>query len=105
MCYSAPMTETIFTKHPGKGRSGREISRQKYDVMRIAITEVLALKGELTHDELVDAVTERLQKSRFMGDIPWYAETVKLDLEARKIIQRVKSDKKDKYKLWPELKI
>ncbi len=99
------MVKTIFTKHPQKGRSGREISQEKYDIIRIALTETLALKSPLTHEELMRGIEQRLSKTPFPGDVRWYGETVKLDLEARKIIQRLKEGKKDRYQLWPELPI
>ena len=87
--------EKVITKHP-LGKTGRNISRQKYDIVKKAI--VLVLKGnELTHTELFDQLNKRL-KNRFAGDVGWYGETVKLDLEARKIIER-SSSKPQKYRL------
>ena len=77
--------EKILTKHP-LGKSGKNISKQKYDIMKNVLMEVLT-GNELTHDELMVLVNNRL-KGRFTGNISWYAETVKLDLEARKIIKR-----------------
>jgi hypothetical protein len=90
------MLETkILTKHP-LGKSGKNISREKYDRLKRAIVTALA-RRELTHTELF----ERLDKSlagKFDGNISWYAETVKLDLEARKLIERT-SSKPPKYRL------
>ena len=87
--------EIVITKHP-LGKTGRNISRQKYDTVKKAI--LLVLKGnELTHTELFDQLNKRL-KNRFAGDVSWYGETVKLDLEARKIIER-SSSKPQKYRL------
>jgi hypothetical protein len=37
-------------------------------------------------------------KDKFSGNISWYGETVKLDLEAKKIIERTAS-KPQKYRL------
>jgi hypothetical protein len=100
------MTETIFTKHPQKGRSGREISKQKYDIVRSAITEVLAVAANpLSQERLMRALEERLSKTPFPGDVRWYSEVVKLDLEARKLIRRVKDGKKEAYELWPDIRI
>jgi hypothetical protein len=39
-------------------------------------------------------------KNKFSGNISWYGETVKLDLEARKTIERT-SSKPQKYRLKP----
>jgi hypothetical protein len=89
--------EKILTKHP-LGKSGKNIDRQKYEMLKKAILSALQNK-ELTHTELFNKVNKSL-KSNFSGNISWYAETVKLDLEARKIVQRT-SSKPQKYRLKP----
>ena len=87
--------EKILTKHP-LGKSGKNIDKQNYETLKGAILSALRSK-ELTHTELLDRVDKSL-KSKFSGNINWYAETVKLDLEARKIIERT-SSKPQKYRL------
>jgi hypothetical protein len=87
--------EKIITKHP-LGKSGKKISKQKYETLRKAILSALRNK-ELTHTELFNHLNKSL-KSRFSGNVSWYGETVKLDLEARKIIERT-SAKPQKYRL------
>ena len=87
--------EKILTKHP-LGKSGKNISRQKYDTLKGAILSALKNK-ELTHTELFDHLNKSL-KGQFSGNISWYGETVKLDLEARKIIER-RVSKPQKYRL------
>ena len=89
--------EKILTKHP-LGKSGKNINRQKYEAVKEAILSALRDK-ELTHTELFDQMNKSL-KSKFSGNISWYGETVKLDLEARKIIERT-SSKPQKYRLQP----
>ena len=84
----------ILTKHP-LGKSGRNIDKEKYDTLKEAILSTLQGR-ELTHDELFERLHKRVKK--FSGSIAWYAETVKLDLEARKIIERT-STKPQKYRL------
>jgi Family of unknown function (DUF6958) len=86
--------QKILTKHPS-GKSGRNIDRQKYDTLKEAIMSTLQGK-ELTHDVLFDRLQKRVKK--FSGNVAWYAETVKLDLEARKMIERT-SSKPQKYRL------
>jgi hypothetical protein len=55
--------EKILTKHP-LGKSGRNISKHKYETMKQAIVEVLRNK-ELTHTELFNQRTSsRPQKYR-----------------------------------------
>lgn len=80
--------EKILTKHP-LGKSGRNISKAKYDTVKAAMLKILQSK-ELTHTELMEQMNRTLEK-KFQDNISWYSETVKLDLEARKVIQRTAS--------------
>ena len=91
--------DKIITKHP-LGKTGRNISRQKYDTLKRAIFSLLK-DGELTHTELFNQLNKSL-KNGFPGNVSWYGETVKLDLEAQKIIERTAS-KPQKYRLKTEL--
>jgi Family of unknown function (DUF6958) len=87
--------EKILTKHP-LGKSGKNISKQKYHTLKEAI--LLALQNrELTHTELFSQLKKCLT-SKFTGNVSWYGETVKLDLEARKIIERT-SSRPQRYRL------
>jgi len=88
-------TEKILTKHP-LGKSGKNIDRKKYDTLRNAILSALQ-NNDLTHTELVSRINKNL-KGKFSGNINWYGETIKLDLEARKLIERTTS-KPQKYRL------
>ena len=87
--------EKILTKHPS-GKSGRNIDRQKYEMIKLAILSALKNR-ELTHTELFEQLRQRLE-NKFSANISWYGETVKLDLEARKRIERTPS-KPQKYRL------
>jgi uncharacterized protein (DUF2461 family) len=87
--------EKILTKHP-LGKSGKNIDKQKYETLKKAILSALQ-KKELTHTELFTHLNKAL-KGKFSGNISWYGETVKLDLEARKTIERT-SAKPAKYRL------
>ena len=87
--------DTIQTKHPA-GKSGRNISREKYDAIKKAIVTALSDR-ELTHDELMTALRRKLDRT-FDGNVSWYGETVKLDLEARRTLERTGS-KPQRYKL------
>ena len=88
-------SEKIMTKHP-LGKSGKNIDRKKYDTLKKAILSALR-KNELTHIELFSCLNRSL-KGQLSGNISWYGETVKLDLEAKKIIERTAS-KPQKYRL------
>lgn len=87
--------EKILTKHP-LGKSGKNIDRNKYDTLKKAILSALR-KNELTHTELFSRLNKNL-KDKFSGNISWYGETVKLDLEAKKMIERTAS-KPQRYRL------
>ena len=87
--------EKILTKHP-LGKSGKNIDKQKYETLKKAIVSALRAK-ELTHTELSNQLNKSL-KSKFSGNVSWYGETVKLDLEARKMIERT-SARPQKYRL------
>jgi hypothetical protein len=87
--------EKILTKH-SLGKSGKNIDKQKYEMLKKAILSALKTK-ELTHTELSNRLNKSL-KGKFSGNISWYGETVKLDLEARKMIERT-SSKPQKYRL------
>jgi len=87
----------ILTKHP-LGKSGRNIDRKKYDTLKKAILSALR-KNDLTHTELFSRLNKSL-KGKFSGNISWYGETVKLDLEAKRIVERTASTPQ-KYRLKP----
>ncbi len=87
--------EKILTKHP-LGKKGVNISATKYEQVKKAILAVLR-KKQLTHSELSEQLNQSLA-NKFDGSINWYGETVKLDLESRKIIERT-SSKPPKYRL------
>lgn len=87
--------KTILTQHP-QGKRGKNIARDKYDALAAVMKDALAQR-DLTHAELMNAAIEALT-GKFEGHISWYAETVKLDLEARKEIERTKS-KPERYHL------
>ncbi|MEI9947146.1 MAG: hypothetical protein WDN26_23390 [Chitinophagaceae bacterium] len=86
----------IQTLHPLPGKSNKVISLEKYNKIKDRIISILK-KGELTHTELMEMLYADLSSS-FEGSVHWYGETVKLDLEARKIIKRT-GTKPEKYKI------
>jgi len=84
------------TNPPPIGENGKNIGKENYETIKQAILTVLQDK-ELTHAELFDQLNKSLTGT-FSGNISWYGETVKLDLEARKVIERTPS-KLQKYRL------
>ncbi len=81
------MEERILTLHP-EGKQGVNISKKKYEAIRLAILSILAEQDEILFKDL-PAVVDRQLQGDFDGSISWYVTTVKLDLEARGLIVRV----------------
>lgn len=81
------MSETVMTLHP-EGKQGVAIDGAKYRTIRDAIVEALEESDTLTFSELTESIRADYEES-FDGSIPWYVTTVKLDLEARNIIERI----------------
>jgi hypothetical protein len=79
--------EKILTLHP-ENKQGVNIDKKKYDVIRAAISTVLAEEREILFKDLSPKVTQKLE-GHFDGSISWYVTTVKLDLEARGVLERV----------------
>jgi hypothetical protein len=88
--------EQIQTLHPIPGKTNKRISLEKYNVIKENILSVLK-EDELTHTELMEKLYDSVKES-FEGGVQWYGETVKLDLEARAIIERT-GTKPDRYRL------
>lgn len=81
------MSERIKTLHP-EGKQGVSISKEKYETVREAILKILRDREEISFQELTPAVEDQIGDD-FDGSVPWYTVTVKLDLEARGIIERI----------------
>ncbi len=77
-----------MTLHPQEGKRGVNISKGKYDVIKSAILASLRANEGMTFKDLTEDVARELE-GRFDGSISWYVITVKLDLEARGVIERV----------------
>ncbi len=88
--------EQIQTLHPLPGKTNKRISLEKYNLIKDTILFILK-DAELTHTELMEKLYDNV-KAFFEGGVQWYGEVVKLDLEARKIIERTGS-KPDRYRL------
>ncbi|WP_136466979.1 DUF6958 family protein [Flagellimonas onchidii] len=79
--------EKILTLHP-QGKSGVNILKRRYDFIKNYIVNTISEHGTITFEKLGDMVIEELTNS-FDGKVLWYIVTVKLDLEARGIIERI----------------
>jgi len=89
-------TAQIQTLHPDKNKTNKKISLEKYNTIKENLLIILK-ETELTHTELMERLYQNV-KDEFEGGVQWYGETVKLDLEARKIIERT-GNKPERYRL------
>lgn len=88
--------EQIQTLHPIKGKVNKKISLEKYNFIRNHLLAILNTTI-MTHTDLMETLYQNV-KDDFEGGVQWYGEIIKLDLEARQIIERTKT-KPEKYKL------
>jgi hypothetical protein len=88
--------EYIQTLHPHPGKTNKKIALEKYTFIKENLLRILS-ETEPTHTELMEKLYENV-KDTFEGGVQWYGETVKLDLEARKLIERTQT-KPEKYRL------
>lgn len=86
------MGDRIRTLHPQEGKQGMNIDKEKYEMIRDAILESTRERGVIAFGELPAAVRERVG-SDFEGSVSWYVPTVKLDLEARGLVERIPGKK------------
>ena len=94
---SAGQRRRILTRHP-EGKQGVNISRDKYGAMKAAILRCVRSRREVPLQVVREDVESELQ-GRFEGSVSWYSTTVKLDLEARGILQRVPGERTQRIKL------
>jgi len=82
------MDGKVLLKHP-EDKKGVRIDKRKYDAIRDALLVSLSAHGGvMSHTALDKEVNEKL-RGRLSGSISWYFEGVKLDLEARGLLERV----------------
>lgn len=79
--------EKILTLHP-QGKKGVNILRRRYDVIKKYIIDTIQQEKIISYEELNDRAVSDLATS-FDGKVTWYVVSIKLDLEARKIIERI----------------
>ena len=79
--------EKILTLHP-EGKKGVNILKRRYDIIKDFIINTIKEHGEITFEEVGDKAVAELSDS-FDGKVLWYVVTVKLDLEARDVIERI----------------
>ncbi|MCO6435589.1 MAG: hypothetical protein J5J06_00700 [Phycisphaerae bacterium] len=84
--------ETVLTLNVTPGASGTRIDREKYDRVREAILAVVPRSRDgVAFKSLPKLVAGQVPKALFpaKGSASWYTTVVKLDLEARGLIERI----------------
>ncbi|MDD3557902.1 MAG: hypothetical protein PHW27_04955 [Melioribacteraceae bacterium] len=94
------MNTKIQLRHPD-GKKAITMNQAKYDVIKEALISHLKSNGASTHTEILKSITDNFKKNemKFDGSIEWHMEWVKLDLEARKIINRIADKSPIKFEL------
>jgi hypothetical protein len=84
--------KTIRTRNVNQGLGGTRVSAETYEAVRKAILAALPRNRQgILFKDLPREVVRRADKSLFPreGSASWYTTVVKLDLEARGLIERV----------------
>lgn len=79
--------EKIRTLHP-QGKQGVHILKRRYDQIKDFILTTIASHTEISYGDLTDLAVKELT-DKFDGKVVWYIVSVKLDLEARQLIERI----------------
>lgn len=79
--------ERIMTLHP-QGKKGVNILKRRYDLVKEFIIDTIKEANEITYQD-IDDLAEKELAATFDGKVRWYVVSVKLDLEARGIIERI----------------
>jgi len=90
----------IMTLHPER-KKGVNILEEKYNVLKDFILKTLMQEKELSFAELSLKANEELGP-HFKGSVNWYLVSVKLDLEARGIIERIPKTSPHKIRIKKE---
>ena len=83
------MAEEKFQCLNPHGKQGTNIAKHKYEQVKEVVLEVIASQQPIAFVDMAALASEILQEQNFEGKPMWYVTTVKLDLEARKLIERV----------------
>ncbi len=92
------MEQKIQLKHP-QGKKTVNISKDKYEQLKTEMINYLTENPDRTFSDISKAIVQQFKENRitFNGTLNWYLEWVKLDLEARQIIQRVPKTAPQRY--------
>ncbi|MEM1137839.1 MAG: hypothetical protein AAGI07_18535 [Bacteroidota bacterium] len=88
----------ILTLHP-QGKRGVNIDFNKYEQVKDVILKIVEENTAISFSDMADLSNEILLQQHFNGKPLWYITTVKLDLEARGIIERIPKTSPHKIRL------
>ncbi len=88
------MNASVHVQHPDVTKQGVNVDQAKREVIQAAILDALRRHEKLTYEDLAQHVEQKLAR-KFDGSIRWYVTAVKLDLEARHVIERVKDKRRE----------
>ncbi|MCF8241553.1 MAG: hypothetical protein K9J16_09205 [Melioribacteraceae bacterium] len=88
--------QQIICRTPSIGKKPTKISKEKFELIRDRIIEILSKNNEgVLFKDLPKMISERLTVAQrsLIGSISWYTTTVKLELEVRGEIKRIPNSK------------
>ena len=88
--------ERVLCRNPDPEKKGTRIPRWKYELVRDAILSALRSRPDgFPFRDLPTQVRKRLtgDDARAVGSISWHTTVVKLDLEARGTIERIRQER------------
>ncbi len=94
----SPTAARIQLVHP-QGKKAVTMDANVYRMLHSEIIHYVAENGPATFAQIVQAVEIALQRKGFSieGSLRWYAEWVKLHLEATKVLERIPKTSPQRY--------
>lgn len=92
------MTNKIQLLNPDPSKKGAAIDRDKYILVKETMLIIIEKNPLITFKELMNEVSYQLIE-KLDGSASWYCTAVKLDLEARGLIERVGSSSPQRLRL------
>ncbi len=83
------MSEKIMTLHPSPDKKGVNIDKRKYSMIKDAILSSIKRHNQIRFMPTLITSVKDILGDTFDGSISWYVTTVKLDLEAKGMIERI----------------
>ena len=91
--------ERILAEHPDPTKQGTRIARAMYEPVREAVLGALRDRGEVPFGDLAREVEQRTPGLWADASVGWYTTTVKLDLEAKGLIEQVPGSRPQRLRL------